>query len=222
MRKSYIDILNVLAAFAVIAMHVNLAYWQFRPAPSWLINTVIVKSLEWAVQVFYMITGATLIGYLTRMSTIEYAKRRIIHTLIPFLIWSLIVLCLDLIVYKNIPIGNSITYYINLVINTKLPMGNVYWFFIPLFSIYLAIPVLSQIPEEKRVRTFTYLILSYMFIKCIMELLDTFGINTNQGLTMPLVGGWLMYPLAGYVLSRHSFKRRERGCYSTAWVLLAG
>lgn len=209
-KLNYIDILNVLAAFAVIAMHVNLAYWNFRPAPSWVINTVIVKSLEWAVQVFYMITGATLIGYISRMSTAEYARRRIKHTLIPFFVWSLVILGLDMIVFGYVPFGNAPTYYMNLIFNTELPMGNAYWFFIPLFSIYLAIPVVTLIPEDKRIKAFSYLIFAYLLIKCAGEMLALFEINANPDLTMPLVGGWLLYPLAGYVLSRREFNKKER------------
>ena len=87
-RILYFDVLTILASFAVVAMHVNGAYWSYRDAPSWVLNLIIEKTCVWAVPVFFMLTGATLIDYRKRHSTSEYVKRRVRRTVVPFLIWS--------------------------------------------------------------------------------------------------------------------------------------
>lgn len=94
----YFDVLTILASFAVVAMHVNSAYWSYRNAPSWVLNLIIEKTCVWAVPVCFMLTGATLIDYRKRHSTSEYVKRRVRRTVVPFLIWSFVGLFFSLLI----------------------------------------------------------------------------------------------------------------------------
>ena len=48
----YFDVLTILASFAVVAMHVNSAYWSYRDAPSWVLNLIIEKTCVWAVSIY--------------------------------------------------------------------------------------------------------------------------------------------------------------------------
>lgn len=206
----YFDVLTILASFAVVAMHVNSAYWSYRDAPSWILNLIIEKTCVWAVPVFFMLTGATLIDYRNRHSTSEYVKRRVQRTVVPFLIWSFVGLFFSLFYTKSTPLGLSINSYVNLIINTSIPEVSVYWFFIPLFAIYLCIPVLSLIPEDKRTKGFIWLVVYTLVMDALSQILPIVGLSVNSNLCNPMCEGWLIFPLLGYLVAKTDFSLRRR------------
>ena len=206
----YFDVLTVLASLAVVAMHVNGAYWYYRDAPSWILNLFIEKISVWAVPIFFMLTGATLIDYRKRHSTAEYAERRIKRTLVPFLIWSFLGLLFSIFCTKSTALGLPVSDYINLVINTSIPEVNVYWFFLPLFAIYACIPVLSLIPEKSRRSGFLQLVAYTLTFDTLSQILPAVGLTINSNLSNPMCVGWLVFPLLGWVIASRDFSLRER------------
>lgn len=81
----YVENLSVLSAFAVVALHVNGVFWNFSYDRYWLTANVIESLFYFAVPIFFMITGVTLLDYNDRYSTKEYFKKRIKKTFLPFL-----------------------------------------------------------------------------------------------------------------------------------------
>lgn len=59
----YITVLNVLSALAVVGMHTNGCFWQFSRERWWFTANIIESVFYFAVPVFFMITGATLLDY---------------------------------------------------------------------------------------------------------------------------------------------------------------
>lgn len=89
-RVVYFDVLNVLACFGVVAMHVNGLTHSFRYSLRWVQALSVDCLFYWAVPVFFMLSGATLLGYRSRYSTRDFLKKRFLRTFVPFLSWSLI------------------------------------------------------------------------------------------------------------------------------------
>ena len=58
----------------------------------WISANIIESIFYFAVPVFFMISGCTLIDYRNKYSTKIYFKKRINKTLIPFIIWSMLAL----------------------------------------------------------------------------------------------------------------------------------
>ncbi|WP_432645875.1 acyltransferase family protein [Mediterraneibacter gnavus] len=54
----------------------------------WILSLFIEKVCFFAVPVFFMITGATLIDYPKRYNLKTYVKKRINKTVIPWLAWG--------------------------------------------------------------------------------------------------------------------------------------
>lgn len=222
----YFDVLTILAAIAVVSMHVNSQYWQFRDAPSWWLNVFIEKTSYWAVPVFYMISGATLLNYRDRYSTTVYIQKRIIRTVIPFLCWSVVGIAYGMFRSGSVPIGKGIAFYINMIINTSIPEVNVYWFFIPLFAIYLSIPALSLFERSKRIKAFCWIVV-YFFVGYILgKLLPVFSLEMNPAFYNPLCQGWVVYPILGYVLANINFEKKHRIVIYVAgfvgWMTMVG
>ena len=68
-RMLYIDILNVVSCLAVVFLHTNEMFWAFSYEPYWISANIIECVFYYAVPVFFMITGTTLIDY--RKNTIQ-------------------------------------------------------------------------------------------------------------------------------------------------------
>ena len=89
-RVHYLSLASVISAFAVIMLHTNGCFWSFSKERYWITANIIESVMYFAVPVFFMVSGATLIDYRERYTTKQYAMKRIQKTLIPFIIWSLI------------------------------------------------------------------------------------------------------------------------------------
>lgn len=84
--KKYITVLSVLSCIAVVYLHINDCFWNFSYENYWISANIIESIFYFAVPVFFMISGCTLIDYRNKYSTKIYFKKRINKTLIPFII----------------------------------------------------------------------------------------------------------------------------------------
>lgn len=77
----YLDILNIFACFAVLMLHHNgiVHTYNVFTAP-WKEALIFEVIFYWAVPVFFMITGATLLNYRKRYSTKAFFQKRILRT----------------------------------------------------------------------------------------------------------------------------------------------
>ena len=220
-RISYLSFMNVTAAVSVVILHADSSFWFYKDNPFWPVANVLDSLFYFAVPLFFMMTGVTLIDYQKRYTTKEYFKKRFFKTVIPFLFWSVFamlwqsrkVLWAMITGAANKGLDWTVVSVIDGIVNTKFL--DIYWFFIPLFCIYLAIPLLAVIPEHKRVKYFTYIIA----VSVVLNYAVPFGLNVTghyTGLSM----GWspkfyygfeyMIYPLIGYVLHKSELRLRYR------------
>ncbi|WP_276954705.1 acyltransferase [Methanobrevibacter woesei] len=212
----YISFLAVLSAISVVIMHGSIyRYDAGNPSNFWFISNFILCFFFFAVPIFYMISGATLMDYRTRYDSKVYFLKRLRKVVIPFCFW-LVILCLFNIYFLKIPMdGNILLYLYNICIEQSL-----YWFFIPLFAIYLLIPLLSYVPKEKRIKLFSfYAILLFIFcsvIPCIFNLTAT-PIYIRPEFVF--ASGLFIYPFLGYILNEIELKRKYRIIFYVLGIL---
>ncbi len=201
-RRNFISVLNVVACLAVVLLHANGVFWEFSYERYWNTANLIECICYFAVPVFFMNSGVTLIDYRKRYDTKTYVKKRIGKTLIPFFAWSLIGVSYCIISGKVDTENLSLKAVIDSILNTQYV--SVYWFFIALFTVYLCIPVLGVIPEEKRKKVFGYVIILSFVLNILYPFLCSFtGIWYNNGIAMPLGNNYLIYVLLGYCMDRY-------------------
>lgn len=73
----YITVLNVISALSVVGLHTNGCFWEFSRERWWFTANIIESVLYFAVPVFFMITGATLLDYAKRCDTKTFFIRRL-------------------------------------------------------------------------------------------------------------------------------------------------
>ena len=219
-RILYYDMLNIAACICVIALHQNGLVHSFSDSSAWKGALVIEVVCYWAVPIFFMLTGATLIDYRKKYNTKTFFKKRILRTMIPLFFWDLIFLIWKSWTEQIDLNGRGIKDIISMFTNNEIQ--NVYWFFIPLFSIYLSIPVLSMIVEatkeiKKTNKIFLYMIgiqfLLYSLLPCLFRMI---GFRWNDGMQLYVGSGYLIFVLLGYVLSHNEFPKNTR---VVLWIL---
>lgn len=215
------DIMNISACVAVVALHVNGIFWTFSYERYWKTSLIIETVFYWAVPVFFMLTGATLMDYRERYSTTVFFKKRLSRTVIPFVIWSVISVYWAAYLVHYIQPEDIATWqgWINAILNCK--GMSIYWFFPPLFAVYLSIPALSYIPKEDRKQAYGYMIV-YGLLSCTIlpNICAHFGVYINGELRSPLNGGgYLLYALMGYWITRYPINKKMRlGVYALGLI----
>lgn len=219
----YYDLLNILAAFGVVAMHFNGLTHAYSHTWAWRQAFAVDCIFYWAVPVFFMLTGATLMDYREKYDTKTFFKKRFSKTLIPFIAWSLIALVWK-VATKQMEAPIRPRSLINLIINTQII--DVYWFFIPLFAVYLCIPVLSLL--RKNQQALLYMTFAAITFNVVLPFFASLvGINWNSSLSFSLLSGYLVYPVLGYLLSQNELGKKQRlliyagGVIGTCWRYIA-
>ena len=208
-RVLYYDVLNVLACLAVISLHHNNIVHTYSDSLMWKTALIPEAVCYWAVPVFLMLSGATLMNYRAKYDTATFFRRRLSRALIPFLAWSALVL-----VWKVCVIGSytlspvSVRTVLDAIINNRVESR--YWFFPLLIACYLMMPVFSWLTGKRCRSTLWYLVLAmFLFQGVITPLCKVVGLSWNSTLAPPLHRYFIYIPL-GYLLSTTSFTAVER------------
>ena len=205
-RLLYIDILNILACLCVIFMHCNGIAHQYSDTAAWRQSMVIETIAYWAVPVYFMISGASLLDYRDKYLTRVFFKKRFLKTGIPFAAWTLISLAYK-IQFQQMEFEPGLSSIVSLFTNTTAE--NVYWFFIPLFMVYLSMPVLSLLKDYKQILLYmagmAFLVYSVYPVCCIV-----FQIPMNGSIQIPVAGGYILYVILGYLLATTDMTRKTR------------
>lgn len=198
-RLSYIDILNVLACFSVVVLHANsyFIYYMFEPCKE--VRAFFETVFFFAVPVFFMLSGATLMDYRNRYSTWSFFQKRIKRTVIPFLVFS--AFFLFYCIYKDAQSYHIQDYrpYMRMFLTGSIPKTH-FWFFPELFLVYLFLPFFSILVNSCSQRQLKYLIvLLCLFQSVILPSLQYF---LNINITLP-IGGYISFVLLGYYIHKY-------------------
>jgi len=144
---AYFDILNIVACISVVILHANGAVHQYVHDSTWWIRVFYEVAFYFAVPIFFMLSGATLLRYRQRYDTSTYIHKRIHRAFIPFILFSTIFMLLA--IARDAYHGEEIhsLHYIAAFCSGRLMWTN-YWFFIPLFLLYIFIPFISLITNQ--------------------------------------------------------------------------
>lgn len=207
--KKYINWLNVIACLAVLYLHFNCTFWTFDKSFRWISANFIEAFFNFAVPVFFMCSGATLMTYRQHYDTKTFFKKRFLKTVVPFIFWTIFFFLYRFFVLKDISVTDARS-IVNMFVNTQV--NDFYWFFIPLFTCYLAIPIYSLIIDHPKARS----IMKYtVIVGFVTGLLLPFifaaaGLHYNTFL-MPLVGGgYFLYVIIGYYIDTYPISKRTR------------
>ena len=207
-RIEYISLASVVSAIAVVFLHANGCFWSFSISRYWFTANIIESVFYFAVPIFFMISGAMLLDFNKKYDLKQYFSKRISKTLIPYIIWSFIGLAIQIYYMNSINVNDlSLKFILEGLLSGKLV--GVYWFFIPLFLIYLAIPVFAFISDKNKKDILIYATsLAFILNILIPFVLKVFSIDIDFPISFYVVSGVLFYPLVGYLLHKYELDRK--------------
>lgn len=208
MRKNYISLLNVLACIGVVILH---TFETGYTSDANFLFEVLIRAIAYcAVPVFFMITGATLIDYRERYDTKTFFKKRLLKVIIPLIIWSIIYFIINF--FKGKFSINDLSFKFVFEYFFLVKTNPIFWFFVVIIGIYLAIPVISLIPQETRRKAFLYIIIIiFVFNQFLPDLLYHLNLNYNYDLKFPLTySGWISFIFIGYYIDKYEIVKKHR------------
>lgn len=208
MKKNYISILNVLACIGVVILH---TFETGYTSDANFVFEVLIRAIAYcAVPVLFMITGATLIDYRERYDTKTFFKKRLLKVIIPLIIWSIIYFIINF--FKGKFSINDLSFKFVFEYFFLVKTNPIFWFFVVIIGIYLAIPVISLIPQETRRKAFLYIIIiTFVFNQFLPDLLYHLNLNYNYDLKFPLTySGWISFIFIGYYIDKYEIVKKHR------------
>lgn len=123
--------------------------------------------------------------------------------MIPYISWSVIFYVLRF--YPSSEFG--LTQFINLFMTNGIE--GVYWFFFPLLSAYLSIPILTLLSDNKSILWYLVSIAFVLQGICpvLFKLID---IPWNSSLNLTVCGGYIIFIVLGYLLANTQLDRLVR------------
>lgn len=206
---NYISVLTVISAIAVVILHTN-EFWVYSEEKYWAIANIIECVFYFAVPIFFMISGITLIDYRDRYDTKEFLKRRMKKTLIPFICWSIIGMVYFTFFKKGFSIFelNKIQ-FLNAIAESK-GIG-IYWFFLKLFCVYLCMPLFAAVDKKIRKEVFSYVLIVCLLFNCILPFFNNvFEIGLVLPITVQIGSEYLIYIIIGYLLHTTEFDKTTK------------
>ena len=204
-KKIYISCLKVICCLSVIILHTNEIFWSRPYGMLWVTANILETFFYFAVPVFFMISGATLLDYRNRYSTEIFFKKRFSRTFVPFIFWSFVA-GLFKAWLNGQTFDFNVIHVIDSILNVKYFYN--YWFFTALFAVYLSMPLLSAVTDKLTVYTCT----SIVGVICVGILPLCFSLLDIGGwpITPPVVGGYILYVLLGYIFSKKDLDKKQR------------
>ncbi|MCR4903034.1 MAG: acyltransferase [Butyrivibrio sp.] len=209
-KIDYVTFLSVASAVAVLILHTNSCFWKFGADAYWWPSANVIESVFYfAVPIFLMISGITLMDFYDRVSLSGYFKKRILRTFVPYVFWSLFFIACK--VLKGAIALNEITpKYLYQAISGNTVV-DLFWFFTDLFIVYLSLPLFAAVEKSRRRQVFTYLVTVGFVLNHLIPFIKMIsGSDMNTPLTIPAVTGTLIFPVLGWLLNDAELKRSQK------------
>lgn len=204
-RLIYIDLLNIISMLSVVALHVNGIVHSNPENRAWNTSLIIKCLAYWGVPVYLMISGAMLMNYRAKYDTKTFFKKRITKVLIPFVFWAGIMFVFRL--RKNIfSTYNSFSDFLNAFF--RCDEEPIFYFIFEILGLYLTMPILSLLTEEKHRKTLWWTCILFMIFNGFIPIfLAFFDVSYYRAFSVQL-GGYVIYIILGYLLSTQDLSKK--------------
>lgn len=210
-RVIYFDVLTILSAIGVVSLHSVETFYSFRLDTSWYIVAFIQCLFSFCVPIFFMISGANLIGYQTRYSTKRFVEKRLINVFLPFIVWGILWYLFN---------GLFLRYYDIGIIDflSRLTYGQIepiLWFLYAIISLYVLTPFLSLLATQKKGSLYLLGIFFLFFFSKSIIWLPYDLLHRPIPLLLNLVEGnqYLAYYVLGFLLTKKEYLKNIKSRY---------
>jgi len=208
-NKQWLDSLRAIAMLGVIIIHVssplvNMTYG--RNMSFWWIGNFVDSGVRFAVPLFLMLSGATLLVREYKLS--EFYKRRFLRVLVPFLFWMIVywVYRWFMLSPKQQPqdVQSILQWAVHLFL--KEGISKHLWYIYMIVFIYLFVPFLGKGIRKLSNSAILYLLIGWVILTFACRSIPLNMYNWSGDYISKLVGYFLFagYLIVGYYLSKIS------------------
>lgn len=213
-RVYFLDLLKIIACFAVIMIHVTAENWYTDEITAyWIVNNTYNALAKWSVPLFVMISGALFLSRDIPLKKlfIKYIPRM----LILLFVWGMFYWCFS---------ARSISPDVLLESLKKILSGKVYshlWYLFMLTGLYLITPIIRGFVRNSEKSVIFYSIALLFVIQILIPYLkkDIPAVDSFvKAFRISTLSEYLLYYLAGYYLNNFEIKKWKRiTLYSVAF-----
>lgn len=214
---TYIELLRIIAAVAVIMIHVIAALIRNYAIGSvnWNICAIIGSEIRWCIPLFLMISGGVFLDREQPISQEAMLKKYILRLLAVLFVWGSFFYFFELWIYDQpITIKNLILAPISILAGNT---GYHLWYLYTIIPVYLLIPILKFFVDNATREQQRYLLLVLFTLCSCFSLFNSAVRRIPQlrgaisiGITLPAMFAYVACVLAGYYMAHFELKSSER------------
>lgn len=210
-RLLWLDATRIVAIFGVVLLHAAAPHlYQFRSseAGDWHVANIIDALTRPAVPLFFMVSGALLLG---RPIDIPQLKPRLKRLIVPLMAWSIIYLAMRAITNSNLDL-------IALVLRMPLmPVMYHLWFLYALVGLYLCLPLVAPAIQAASTTQLRYGLGLWVLASVILPSFELmFGAKSS--IELSTMAGYMGYMVLGYVLAQAPRPSRKQALLALALI----
>lgn len=204
----YIAIAKIISAFSVVILHTNNKFWHFNYniyKQYWISANAIESIFYFAVPVFILCIGATLLDFNEKYGLKEYYYKRFVKVVLPLIFWNII-----LYFYRVYFLKNYKKEHLNFIniwnIFYKCKIYFIFQSFHHFILVYMVIPLIAYVEKSKKIKIYSYcfitLVLTQSLIPYLIQILCSklawiYFINS----------GYIIYIFPGYIIQNYKFSK---------------
>ncbi|MCR5622284.1 MAG: acyltransferase family protein [Treponema sp.] len=226
-RVFYADVLRVLAAFAVVVLHVAGDGWKNTAVGSmdWHIYNLYGSLVRWAVPIFVMLSGMFLLDPGKELDTGKIYRKYILRVLIAIVVWGLFYRCTDIAISRYIR-HKDISRNAAIVELLEIPFGTAWfhlWYLYMIVGLYVMTPIYRVFTRTASQKECRYLLAVFALFGICLPLLKKGLIcihpRLELNLTVAETVNYTGYFFAGYCFSKASLSKRQKGIVYAVGIL---
>jgi len=212
-NKQWLDTLRAFAMLGVIIIHVSsplvkMAYG--KNMPYWWIGNITDSAVRYAVPLFLMLSGATLLVKDYKLS--EYYKRRFLRVLVPFLFWMLAYWvyrwCTLSPNHQPHELHSIMQWAVNLFLNEGISKH--FWYIYMIVFLYLFVPFMGKGLRMVSSNRILYLLVCWIILTFALKSVPLNLYSWSGGYASRLLGYFLYsgYLVLGYYLGTLTYNSK--------------
>ena len=205
----YISVAKIIAAFSVVILHTNGAFWTFNYEnykTYWISANIIESIFYFAVPFFVLCIGATLLDFNEKYGIKKYYYKRIQKVILPLIYWNIILYIFRVYIIKNMKKEKiNIIYLWNLYYAHKIYFifGSFHTFLIS----YMMIPLLAYVEKSKKIKVYSYSFITLLITQTLIPyLISLFEPRLIWIYNIKI--GYIIYIFAGYIIENYRFEMK--------------
>lgn len=216
-RIVYLDYLKAMAIVAVVIVHVATEWIDADlPMGILLIYETMFGISRFCVPIFFMVTGALLLGRKDIDSVKCVFLHRILVVLIPAFWYGMLYKILRMIIghtWSQVSLLAFLKQYMIEFVTGKMEFH--FWYVYAVIGVYLTVPILQTFVKNAERKTLEYFLALWFFVNSLYLLgVSGYGISIwnmfNQYHFVGMFVGYMGYTIWGYYLARYELSRKSQ------------